>query len=368
MIPLVDLRAQYEAHREEFDAAMAEVLARTSFIGGPDHKAFAQEFADFCGGGSVALLGNGTDALELALVEKLGRGDGTAEIVTASHTFIATAEAIERAGYIPRLVDVDPATCLMDLEAAAAAVGPQTKAIVPVHLYGQMVDMGRVMEIAAAHGLAVIEDAAQAHAAAFDGAGPGTLSDGASFSFYPGKNLGAWGDGGAFFSKDADLAARVAKRADHGRSDKYLHEFSAQNSRLDGLQAGILRVKLRHLPAWTARRRAIAARYDDLLAGENRIARVAVDPRAEAVYHLYVVRVAERDRVLAALKEAGVGAGVHYPVPVHEQPAFRHLGYAPDALPETSRAAREVLSLPIYPEMGDEAVETVVERLRAALG
>ncbi len=367
MIPLVDLRAQYEAHREEFDAALAEVLARTSFIGGPDHKAFAAEFTAFCGGGSVALLGNGTDALELALVERLGRGDGTGEIVTASHTFIATAEAIERAGYVPRLVDIDPATCLMDLTALEEAIGPVTRAIVPVHLYGQMVDMPRVMEIAAAHGLAVVEDAAQAHAAAFDGQGPGALSDGASFSFYPGKNLGAWGDGGAFFSKDADLVARVAKRADHGRSDKYLHEFSAQNSRLDGLQAAILRVKLRHLPAWTERRRAIAARYDALLAGENRISRVAVDPRAEPVYHLYVVRVAERDRVLAAMKAAGVGAGVHYPVPVHEQPAFRHLGHAADSLPETSRAAREVLSLPIYPEMDEADAQRVVECLTAAL-
>lgn len=367
LIPLVDLNAQYIAHKEEFDAAIADTLNRSAFIGGSDHKAFAQEFSDYCGGGFTALVGNGTDALELALIEILGEGDGKGEVILPSHTFIATSEAAGRAGYRPVFVDIDPATYLMDLDAMEAAIGPATKAIIAVHLYGQMLDMEKLMAIAENNRLAVIEDAAQAHGARFNGALPGAYSHAATYSFYPGKNLGAWGDGGAVFSKDAELIKRINKLANHGRSEKYLHDFEGRNSRLDGLQAAILRVKLRHLHAWTERRREIADLYNNLLRDDNRVVRPATNPKASAVYHLYVVRVSDRDGVLNRLKERGVGAGVHYPVPLHEQPAYRHLNLSPQSLPETSRAAKEILSLPIFPEMTEEDVKAVVAALKDCL-
>lgn len=366
-IPLVDLGAQYRAHRQEFDTAVAECLSRTSFVGGPDHKAFAQEYADWCGGGSVALVGNGTDALELAITELLGPGDGDGEILTVSHTFIATGEAILNAGYRPRFVDIDPATYLMDLDALEAAVGPATRAIIPVHIYGQMVAMDRVAEIAARHGLKVIEDAAQAHGARWRGGRPGALGDAACFSFYPGKNLGAWGDGGAVFSRDADLIRRIDMRANHGRTDKYLHEFIGRNSRLDGMQAAILRVKLRHIDAWNERRREVAGWYDELLAGENAITLPVAHPDAEPVFHLYVVGVKERERVRQAMLEDGIGVGIHYPVPLHEQPACSDLGYTPADLPHTRDAGQRVLSLPIFPELTREQAERVADALKRAV-
>ena len=309
-IPLVDLSAQYAAHEAEFNAALKDCLARTSFIGGPDHAAFAEEFAAWCGGGHVALVGNGTDALNLALIETLGPGDGTEEVITVSHTFIATTEAIVGAGYRPVLVDVDPDTCLMDLAALEAAVGPKTRGIIPVHIYGQMTAMDRLAEIAKARDLKIIEDAAQAHGATWKGDLPGAHSDAACFSFYPGKNLGAWGDGGAVFTRDPDLADRISARANHGRRDKYLHDFEGMNSRLDGLQAAILRVKLRHIDDWNAARRQVASWYDELLAGHNAIKLPTTAAGAEHVYHLYVIQVDDRDAVRLHLDETGIGVGI----------------------------------------------------------
>ena len=239
--------------------------------------------------------------------------------------------------------------------------------MMPVHLYGQMVDMRALRAIADRHGLAIVEDAAQAHGASFDGVRPGDLSHSACFSFYPGKNLGAWGDGGAVFSKNADMIDRIDRRANHGRSEKYIHDLKGINSRLDTLQAAILRVKLRHLTEWNAARRRVAAEYDKLLAGENAIVRPVTQPGAEHVFHLYVVQVDDRDRVRERLNKAGIGAGVHYPVPVHEQPAFRDLGYAPDDLPHSSRTAKRVLSLPIYPEMTQAQIERVASALIEAV-
>lgn len=362
-IPLVDLGAQYQAHKDEFDAAISECLSRTSFVGGPDHKALSQEFAEWCGGGAAALVGNGTDALELALVEVLGQGDGTGQVIIPSHTFIATAEAILNAGYQPAFVDIDPDTFLMDLGLIEAAITPATKAILPVHIYGQMVAMDRLAEIARAHDLKLIEDAAQAHGARWKGDLPGTHSDAVCFSFYPGKNLGAWGDGGAVYSRDTDLIDRITMRANHGRTDKYLHEFIGRNSRLDGMQAAVLRVKLRHIDDWNAARRAVAKRYTDRLAGQNGIKCPTTAGDAEHVYHLYVVEVEDRDRVRSALNDAGIGAGVHYPVPLHEQPALLNLGYAPNALPVTQKAGQHILSLPIYPEMTEDQVDRVCDAL-----
>jgi len=360
-IPLVDLRAQYLAHKAEFDEAVNRCLAASSFIGGPDHEAFAEEFADFCGGGHVALCGNGTDALYLALVEILGQGDGIGEVITVSHTFIATAEAITLAGYRPVFVDIDPDTCLMDVSEVEKAITARTRALIPVHLYGQMVPMDQLMTIAQRHGLPVIEDAAQAHGATWQGKGPGQWGDAACFSFYPGKNLGAWGDGGAVFTRDRDLAVRIRMRANHGRTAKYEHAFQGINSRLDGLQAAILRVKLRHLRDWNEVRRRIAGWYDELLEGACHIQRPVTRPEAEHVFHLYVVQVNDRDEVLRRLRERGIGAGVHYPIPLHEQPAYRYLRMAPESLPRTHEAAQRVLSLPIFPEMTHEQVCEVVE-------
>lgn len=366
-IPLVDLRAQYQRHRDEFDAAVARVAEETSFIGGAEHAEFAREFAAWCGGGAVALVGNGTDALTLAVVELLGQGDCSGEIVTTSHTFVATAEAIVNAGYRPTFADIDPVTYLITPATVEAALTRRTRAIMPVHLYGQMCDVRGLRALADANGLALIEDAAQAHGARHDGVGPGELGDAATFSFYPGKNLGAWGDGGAIYSRNADLIVRIDRRANHGRKSKYLHDVQGVNSRLDTLQAAILRAKLPHLVGWNAARRAVAARYDELLAGENRIQMPGVDARAEHVFHLYVVRIEDRNRVRQLMNDQGVGAGIHYPVPVHEQPAFLSLGCAPDDLPHASRAAREVLSLPIYPEISDEQVKRVAQTLIEAV-
>ncbi len=367
LIPLVDLRAQYERHRGEFDAAVARVVGDASFIGGAEHAAFARDFAAWCGGGAVALVGNGTDALTLATVELLGQGDGSGDIVTTSHTFVATAEAIVNAGYRPVFADIDPATCLITPATIEAALTPRTRAIMPVHLYGQMCDMRGLRALADAKGLALIEDAAQAHGARHDGVRPGELGDAATFSFYPGKNLGAWGDGGAVYSRNAGLIDRIDRRANHGRKSKYLHDVQGVNSRLDTMQAAVLRAKLPHLAGWNAARREAAAHYDRLFAGENRIQVPATDPRAEHVFHLYVVQVDNRDRVRENLNARGIAAGVHYPVPVHEQPAFRSLGYAPGDLPETSRAAKRVLSLPIYPEISESQVERVARALIEAV-
>ena len=366
-IPLVDLQAQYQAHKQELDDAVAGCLAQTSFIGGPDHQAFGEEFAQWCGGGHAALVGNGTQALELALKECLGPGDGVGEVITASHTFIATGGAIAAAGYKPVFVDVDAATCLMGPDAVEAAIRPDTRAILPVHLYGQMVAMDNIMDIARHHGLKMIEDAAQAHGANWKGKGPGLWGDAACFSFYPGKNLGAWGDGGAVFTRDADLAGHITRYADHGREDKYLHDTGGTNSRLDGIQAAVLRVKLRHLEDWNQARRNAASWYDDLLDGDEAVELVETREGAVHARHLYVVQIDDRDRVLAALKENGIHAGVHYPVPLHEQPAFSRLGYAPEDLPMTSQAVRRVLSLPLYPELTRADAERVVATLKEAL-
>jgi dTDP-4-amino-4,6-dideoxygalactose transaminase len=367
MIPLVDLRAQYLAHRKELDAAVASCVENAWFIGGPDHEAFAEEFAEWCGGGHVALLGNGTQALEFALREILGPGDGIGEVITVSHTFIATGEAISAAGYKPVFVDVDAETCLMDSTALEAAIRPDTRAVVPVHLYGQMAEMDKVMAIAKHHGLKVVEDAAQAHGAQWQGKGPGLWGDAACFSFYPGKNLGAWGDGGAVFTRDADLARRIARYADHGRENKYRHPWPGTNSRLDGLQAAVLRVKLRHLNVWNEARRNAASWYDELLNGDETITRLKTREDAVHARHLYVVQIDNRDRVLAALKKKGVHAGVHYPVPLHEQPVFSELGYAPEDLSTTAAVARLVLSLPLYSELERADAERVVSTLKEAI-
>ena len=364
MVPLVDLKAQYLSIQSEIDAAIAGVLASTRFIMGPEVQAFEDGFAAVCHVSACVGVGSGTAALELVL-RALGVQAGD-EVITVAHTFIATAEAITAVGARPVFVEIDPHTYVMDPDAFQDALTPRTKAVVPVHLYGQPANMTRITAIAAQHGIAVVEDAAQAHAAAWDGVPVGGFGDAACFSFYPGKNLGAYGDAGAVTTHREELAAQVRSLRNHGRRSKYLHDQVGFGHRLDTLQAAILAAKLPHLPAWTSARRRLAARYNDLLADAG-VVLPAVAPAADPVWHLYVVRVQARDAVLADLNRAGIGAGVHYPVPLHLQPAYADLGYAPGALPVTEAVAETCLSLPIYPEMTDAQQDRVVEALKQAV-
>ncbi len=362
VIPLVDLQAQLRTHKDELEAAIANCLAKASFIGGPEHKAFAEEFGDYCGG-HAALCGNGTDALYLAIAECIGFGDGDGEIITVPNTFIATTEAIVRCGYRPVFVDVDPLTHLMDPERLVEAISPRTRGVIPVHLFGQMAPMDTIMDIADAHSLTVIEDAAQAHGAKWLGKGPGQWGHAAAFSFYPGKNLGAFGDAGAVVTRDADTAARITIHANHGRSSKYVHHGYGVNSRMDGLQAAVLRVKLRHLDAWTEARRQAAARYTEGLAHFPGVETPTVHTQGRHVHHLYVVQTEDRDAVLQALRQRGVMAGVHYPVPLHRQPVYESLGYGESDLPVATRLAARILSLPMFPELTKEQTDRVIRAL-----
>jgi dTDP-4-amino-4,6-dideoxygalactose transaminase len=367
-IPLVDLAVQYRTIQAEVDAAIRRVLERSAFIGGEEVEAFAAEFAAYCAAGReptgplhCAPCGNGTDALYLAL-RALGIGPGD-EVITVAHTFIATAEAIGLTGARPVFVDVLPDTLLMDPAAVEAAVTTRTRAIVPVHLYGQPCDMSALLAIARRHQLKVVEDAAQAHGAAWRGRRVGGLGDLACFSFYPGKNLGACGDGGAVVGADGDLVRRIRMLANHGRLEKYTHEVEGVNSRLDGLQAAVLRVKLRRLDAWNAARRAHAAAYSRALAGADLVL-PAVAPEAESVWHLYVVRSTKRTMLQTNLRECGVATGVHYPLPLHLQPAYASLGLRAGSLPVTEQAAGEILSLPLYPELTPAQIDHVATVLQ----
>ena len=365
-IPLVDLKAQYAAIGPELRAAVEQVLANCQFIAGPDTAAFEKEFAEWTGAARAATCSNGTSALYLALAA-LGVGPGD-EVVTTPMTFIATTEAVRFAGAKVVLADVRADDLLMDPAAVEAAVTPRTKAIVAVHLYGQPCDMKALRTIAAKRSIRLVEDAAQAHGATFGGAQAGTLGDAASFSFFPGKNLGAAGDGGAITTGDAALAERCAMLRDHGRkpSSKYEHDLEGFNFRLSTIQAAVLRVKLRHLRAWVGRRQALAADLDRRIEGLP-LRRVRQHSDRTSAHHLYVVRVADRDGVLDRLKAAGVGAGIHYPVPLHLQPAYASMGWKRGQFPESEKGAAEVLSLPLYPEMTEAQVDAVVKALGEAL-
>ncbi|MGQ9725207.1 MAG: DegT/DnrJ/EryC1/StrS family aminotransferase, partial [Tepidimonas sp.] len=351
-IPLVDLKAQYAPLEAQIAAGMAEALASMRLFLGPNTQALEAEFAAYCEVGHAIGVSDGTAALELALLAcDVGPGD---EVVTAAHTFIATAEAIALVGARPVFVDIDPATCTIAVGEIEQHIGPRTRAIIPVHLYGQPADMDSIMAVAEKRGLWVIEDACQAHGARYKGRRAGSLGHMAAFSFYYSKNLGAYGEGGMVTTNDQGLAERVRMLRDHGSRQRYHHEMIGRNARLDELQAAVLRVKLPHLDTWNARRRAAAAHYNALLRGLPGIQTPQAAGYAEHVYHLYVLRCAQRDALQQHLRERGVSTGIHYPVPCHLQPAFAHLGYREGDLPETERAAREVLSLPMYPELSTE--------------
>jgi dTDP-4-amino-4,6-dideoxygalactose transaminase len=361
-IPFVDLKAQYQSIKVEVDQAIERVISNTAFIGGEDLKHFDQEFASYCGAKACVSVGNGTDALYIAL-RALGIGAGD-EVITVAHTFIATSEAITQVGAKAVFVDIEPDTMLMSAEAVAAAVTSKTKAIIAVQLYGQPCDMDRIMAIAKKHNLKVIEDGAQAHGASWNGKRVGILGDVACFSFYPGKNLGAYGDGGAIVSNDEALIKRAKMIANHGRLEKYTHEMEGVNSRLDGLQAAILRVKLPYLDKWNADRQRVAARYLEKLQGSD-VVLPTIRAEANPVWHLFVVRVKDRDAFQAFLKEKGISSGVHYPIPLHQQQAYEYLNMPVGSLPVTEQVAASIVSLPMYPELTNEMVDEVVAAVLA---
>jgi dTDP-4-amino-4,6-dideoxygalactose transaminase len=365
MIPLVDLQAAHAEVAEEVAVGFKRVIAETAFIGGAEVAAFEREYAAFSGVPHCVGVANGTDALELAL-RAVGVGPGD-EVIVPANTFIASAEAVARAGARPVFVDIDPATYLIDVDAALAAVTPATRAVIPVHLYGQLAPVERLHAALAGTGVAVVEDAAQCQGATRHGIGAGATTIAAT-SFYPGKNLGAYGDAGAVVTADAGLATAVRRLGSHGGLKKYLHEVIGVNSRLDGLQAVVLRAKLARLAGWNTARRAAAARYDALLETLDVVRPVTLDGN-EHVWHLYVVRVPDgrRDEVLATLNAAGVGAGIHYPFPVHLTPAFAGPGHPVGSFPHAEQAAAEILSLPIYPQITAGQQETVARALAAAL-
>jgi dTDP-4-amino-4,6-dideoxygalactose transaminase len=364
-VPLVDLGAAHSAIAEEVAAGFAEVIASTAFILGKPVKDFEEAYARFVAVRHCIGVANGTDALELAL-RASGIGPGH-EVILPANTFIATALAVARAGATPILVDCEPTYQLIDLELAGARVTARTKAILPVHLFGQMAEMEKVAELAEARGLLVIEDAAQAQGASRHGSKAGALGEVAGTSFYPGKNLGAYGDAGAVTTNSDEIAAKVRALRNYGSEIKYHHPETGFNSRLDTLQAVVLSAKLKRLTAWNEARRRAAARYDEMLADVAGVAIPRTAPGNEHIYHLYVVRVPRRDEVLRRLNVEGIGAGIHYPVPIHLQGAFKHLGHRQGDFPVAERAATEILSLPLFPEITADQQGIVVEALRRAL-
>jgi dTDP-4-amino-4,6-dideoxygalactose transaminase len=366
-IPMVDLKAQYARIKGEVDAAMAAVVASSQFIKGEDCAKLEEEFAAYCGVKHAVGVANGTDSLTISLrAYGIGPGD---EVVTVANTFIATGEAILLNGARPVFVDVDPQSFTMDPSKLEAAITKRTKLILPVHLYGHPADMDGINDVASRHGLPVLEDAAQAHGAELGTRRAGSLGHAGSFSFYPGKNLGAYGDAGMVVTNDADFAARVRQIANHGSgTHRYDNLVVGTNSRLDTLQAAVLRVKLRHLDRWNAERRSRAEAYTRALAGIPGLQLPTERPGARSAWHLYTLRSSERDALQKHLGEAGISTAIHYPRPIHLQPAMSAAGGRPGDLPVSEELSRRVLCVPLYPELGDESVERVAASVRAFAG
>jgi dTDP-4-amino-4,6-dideoxygalactose transaminase len=361
-VPFLDLIAPHRALEEELVAAFRRALGTASFVGGVEVAAFESEFAVFVGSPGAVAVNSGTDALRFAY-QALGVRPGD-EVITVPNTFIATTEALTQAGASIRFVDVLDDTLTMDPRAAAAAVGPRTVGIVPVHLYGQMADMDQLLELARRRGLWIVEDAAQAHGALYKGRGAGTLGTMGAFSFYPGKNLGACGEGGAVVGGSDVQRETVRQLREHGQSRKYVHESEGYNGRMHAIQAAFLRVKLPYLADWNAGRRRAAALYRIALADVPEV-RLPVEASGSThVYHLFVVRAEERDALQAHLTARGIGTGLHYPIPLHLQKAYTPLGFAPGAFPVTEAAAAEILSLPMFPDLTAEQVEVVADAIR----
>lgn len=363
-VPFLDLQAHHQPLREQLDAAIAAVVDCGAFAGGPFVARFEKEFAAFCDAPFAIGVGNGTDALWLSLLA-VGVGPGD-EVITVPSTFMATAEAISYCGARPVFVDIDETTYTLDPAQLESAITPRTKAIIPVHLFGQMADMDAILAIANRHGIPVIEDACQAHGSRQHGRPAGTRGVAGCFSFYPGKNLGAFGEAGGVITSDPELKKKIEVFRDHGQDRKYHHARIGWNARMDGIQGAVLSVKLPHLESANTRRRAHAARYRELLADTGVVLPVEA-PGNHHVYHVFAVRVTGRDRVLQSLTDAGIGCGIHYPVPVHLQAAYEFLGCGPGSFPVAERCADQFLSLPMFPELTDGQIRAVVAELQQAL-
>jgi dTDP-4-amino-4,6-dideoxygalactose transaminase len=362
-LPFVDLHAQYASIKDEIDTAIAAVINESAFVGGPFVKTFEEAFARYCGMRQCIGVANGTDALAIAL-RTLGVGPGD-EVITAANSFIATSEAIRIVGAHVVFADIEPKTFTLDVERLEEKITSRTKAIIPVSLYGHPADMDPILALAKKYGLRVVGDAAQAHGAQYKGHPISKLAEITCFSFYPGKNLGAYGDAGALVTDNDDWAAAARMYANHGRTRKYDHDFEGINSRLDGIQASILSVKLRHLEAWTEKRRKNAYLYNEALAGLGVVTPAELDD-IRAVYHLYVIRVAkgDRDDLQKHLKSRGVSTGIHYPIALPYLNAYRHMGHGEQDFRESLKASREILSLPMFPELTAGQVDYVVDAIR----
>lgn len=360
-VPFLDLKAQYHAIGEEVREAVQQVMEQTAFAGGPFVEKFEKEFAAFCGCDYAMGVSSGTSALWLALrAIEVGPGD---EVITVPNSFIATAEAISFCGARPVFVDVDERTYTMNPALLEQAITERTKAIIPVHLFGQTADMDPIMEIARAHSLYVIEDACQAHGAEYKGRMAGSIGDAGCFSFYPGKNLGAYGEAGAVTTNNAAIAERIRMLRDHGQEKKYFHRLLGWNDRMDGIQAAVLSVKLRHLPEWNKARREHAALYERMLGGSPAVTTPFEAPYGRHVYHVYAIRTEQRDALMEHLAKRDIHCGIHYPVPIHLQDAYRSLGLREGSFPVAEQCAREFLSLPMYPELTREQIEHVARAI-----
>ena len=364
-VPFLDLKAQYESIKDEVAAAIQQVLDKTAFAGGPFVAQFEKEFAAFCKTQYSIGVGSGTDALWLALLG-LGVGPGD-EVITVPDTFIATAEAISYCGAKPVFVDVEEKTYNMDSSLLENAITPRTKAIIPVHLFGQMADMDPILEIARKHKLFVVEDAAQAHGAEYKGRIAGSVGDAGCFSFYPGKNLGAYGEAGAIVTNNGDLDKKIRMLRDHGQAKKYYHDLVGWNARMDGFQGAILSVKLKHLPAWNDARRGNAKRYNEILGKTDGVVIPQESHHNKHVYHIYAIRVQNRDALIKSLAEKDIHCGIHYPIPLHLQDAYEALGLKKGSFPVAEKVASEFVSLPMFPELGPDQIEFVVHELGSNL-
>jgi dTDP-4-amino-4,6-dideoxygalactose transaminase len=364
-VPILDLKTEYAELRDEILAALDRVCQNSSFVLGEEVEAFEREFADFCGTKHCVALGTGTAALHVGLLALGVQADH--EVITTPNTFLATVEAVTYCGARPVLVDIDPATGNLDPKLLERAITPRTRAILPVHLYGRPADMDAIRAVAARHNLRILEDAAQAHGARYRGRRAGSLGNAAAFSFYPTKNLGAYGEGGALTTDDDQIAKFARAARSHGQTARYEHEFVGYNYRMDGFQGAVLRIKLRRLYAWTARRQEIAREYRTRLAG----ARVEIpvdDNRDECVYHQFVIYASNRNALISQLTARGIETVVHYPRPVHLQPAYSSIGYPPGTFPHAERACQRVLSLPVFPGMSAEQIAFVADSVRELVG
>jgi dTDP-4-amino-4,6-dideoxygalactose transaminase len=364
-VPFLDLQSHHAPLRQEIDAAIARVIDTCAFAGGPFVSEFETDFAQYCGTRHAIGVGSGTEALWLTLLA-LGIGPGD-EVITVPSTFMATAEAITYCGATPVFVDIDEATYTMDPAAIPAAITPRTKAIIPVHLFGQIADMDAINAIAEEYGLFVVGDACQAHGAEYKGRKAGSLGDAGCFSFYPGKNLGAFGEAGAITTNDAALDRTIRVLRDHGQVRKYHHTMIGWNCRMDGIQAAVLGIKLRHLDDWNKARRAHAQQYDAGLRDVPDVITPATAADQLHVYHVYALRVQQRDEVMRQLGDLGIGCGIHYPVPVHLQEAYRGLGYGPGSFPVAEMVSREFLSLPMYPHLTRSQIDRVIDGVKTSV-